>query len=164
MHTTHSNITPSAIRRVSPLVSMETSRPFHRIKQKILGYKSKSMLFISNKIKICSKQDKDSSSLLLASVHSPRVTIKLSSYYLRWHLCQTIKTNPCKNLCSDAFCLCLCSFHWVISHRQIWFEARRLRKEMELHQSPLINLFIASLNLLLNCLGCFGNEKCFGCR
>lgn len=59
MHTTHSNITPITIRRVSPLVSMETSRPFHRIKQKIRV--------------ICFKQDKDSSSLLLASVHSPWV-------------------------------------------------------------------------------------------
>lgn len=64
MHTTHSNITPITIRPVSPLLSMEMSRPFHRIKQKILGYKSKSMLFVS---------DKDSSSLLLASVHGPRV-------------------------------------------------------------------------------------------
>lgn len=73
MHTIHSNITLITIRRVSPLVSMETSRPFHRIKQKILGYESKSMLFVSNKIKICFKQDEVFSSLLLASVHSRRV-------------------------------------------------------------------------------------------
>lgn len=142
---------------MGPLVSMETSGPFNRIKQKILVYESKCMLlvsFVSSKIWIpahCFWH--------LCIVLGWPIPIKLSSYYLRWHPCQTIKTNPCINLCSGAFCLCVSSFHRIRSHPQIWFEARRLRKGMELHQSPLINLYFASLVPLLNCLGCWIGKR-----
>lgn len=92
------------------------------------------------------------------------ITIKISSYYLQWHPGQTIKSNSCINLCKDAFCLCVSSLYRIRSHQQIWFEARRLRKEMEVHQSLAINLYFASLDPLLICLDCFRKEMCFHCR